>query len=156
MSCRSRRLQQGSALLIAVLMLVLMGLIGIGALDAVTRDRQVAGYLNRKKVAFYAAEAGVAEALETLNNNLQPSVSNTTLADTTLYPHGRPSYRLDPTVTDPVENIGVGGASGMNLAIGQGGAPAFQVSYWRVNVQGDAPGGSVSRLEIESGALYAN
>ena len=156
MSRRARRLQEGSALLIAVLMLVLMGLIGIGALDAVTRDRQVAGYLNRKKVAFYAAEAGVAEALQTLNTDLQPSVSNATLGDTSIYPYGRPSYRPDPDVADPIENIGVGSAAGMNLAIGQGGAAVFQISYWRVNVRGDAPGGSVARLEIESGALYAN
>ena len=98
----------------------------------------------------------MAEALETLNNNLTPSVTQTTLGDTSLYPHGRPSYRLDPTVTDPVENIGLGGASGMNLAIGQGGAAAFQISYWRVNVQGQAPGGSVARIEVESGALLAN
>jgi Tfp pilus assembly protein PilX len=156
MSRRENRLEQGSALLIAVLMLVLMGLIGIAALDAVTRDGQVAGYLNRKKVAFFAAEAGVAEALETLNNNLTPTVGQTTLSDTALYPYGRPSYRLDPTVTDPIDNIGFGAASGMNLSIGQGGAPGFQVSYWRVNVQGDAPGGTVARIEIESGALFAN
>jgi hypothetical protein len=156
MSRRDSRLQEGSALLIAVLMLVLMGLIGIAALDAVTRDRQVAGYLNRKKVALYAAEAGVAEALETLRNDLEPSVAQVTLGDTSLYPQGRPSYRPDPTVADPIENIGVGGMSGMNLAIGQGGAPTFQLSYWRVNVQGDAPGGSVARLEVAAGALVAN
>jgi Tfp pilus assembly protein PilX len=156
MSRRENRLQQGSALLIAVFMMVLMGLIGIAALDAVTRDGQVAGYLNRKKAAFFAAEAGVAEALQTLNIDLAPNVGSTTLGDTSLYPHGRPSYRPDPTVTDPIENIGSGAASGMNLAIGQGGAAAFQISYWRVNIQGDAPGGTVARIEIESGSLFAN
>jgi hypothetical protein len=156
MSHREGRQQQGSALLIAVLMLVLMGLIGIAALDAVTRDGQVAGYLNRKKLAFYAAEAGVAEALESLKNDPSPSVSQTSLGDSSLYPHGQPSYRPDPTVTDPVEALGLGGMSGMNLNIGQGGAPTFQLSYWRVNVQGDAPGGSVARLEIAAGALVAN
>lgn len=153
---RERRRQEGSALLIAVLMLVLMGLIGIGALDAVTRDRQVAGYLNRKKVALYAAEAGVSEALETMQNELEPSVSQANLGDTSLYPHGRPSYRPDPSVANPIQSIGVGSMSGMNMAIGQGGAPTFQFQYWRVNVQGDAPGGSVARLEIAAGSLFAN
>lgn len=156
MSRRQRRQQQGSALLIAVMMLVLMGLIGIAALDAVTRDSQVAGYLNRKKLAFFAAEAGVAEALESLKNDSAPSVSNTTLGDSTLYPHGQPSYRPDPTVADPIEALGLAGMSGMNLNIGQGGAPTFQLSYWRVNVQGDAPGGSVARVEVAAGALIAN
>ena len=156
MTDRQRRLREGSALLIAMLMLVLMGLIGIAALDAVTRDRQVAGYLNRKKLAFYAAEAGVAEALESLKNDLTPSVSTTSLGDSTIYPYGRPSYRPDPTVADPVEPLGLGGMSGMNMNIGQGGAPTFQLSYWRVNVQGDAPGGSVARLEVAAGSLVAN
>ncbi len=156
MSARERRGQEGSALLIAVLMLVLMGLIGIAALDAVTRDRQVAGYLNRKKLAFYAAEAGVAEALESLKNDLTPSLTPTSLGDSTIHPYGRPSYRPDPTVANPIESLGLGGMSGMNLNIGQGGAPTFQLSYWRVNVQGDAPGGSVARLEVAAGSLVAN
>lgn len=156
MTNRQRRLQEGSALLIAMLMLVLMGLIGIAALEAVTRDRQVAGYLNRKKLAFYAAEAGVAEALESLKNDLTPTVSTTSLGDSTIHPYGQPSYRPDPTVADPVEPLGLAGMSGMNMNIGQGGAPTFQLSYWRVNVQGDAPGGSVARLEVAAGALVAN
>jgi len=156
MSRRAGRHEQGSALLIAVLMLVLMGLIGIAALDAVTRDGQVAGYLNRKKLAFYAAEAGVAEALESLKNDTSPSLSNTALGDSSLYPHGQPSYRPDPTVADAVEPLGLGGMNGMNLNIGQGGAPTFQLSYWRVHVQGDAPGGSVARLEVVAGNLVAN
>ena len=129
---------------------------GVGRGGPAGRDQQVAGYLNRKKVALYAAEAGVAEALEGLRNSLEPSVTQTSLGDSSLYPYGRPSYREDPTVTDAIENIGVGGMSGMNLAIGQGGAPTFQVSYWRVNVQGDAPGGSVARLEVEAGSLFSN
>jgi hypothetical protein len=156
MNGRERRGEAGSALLIAVLMLVLMGLIGIAALDAVTRDGQVAGYLNRKKMAFYAAEAGVAEALESLKNDPSPTVNQTALGDSSLYPHGQPSYRLDPTVSDPVKALGLAGMNGMNLNIGQGGAPTFQLSYWRVNVQGDAPGGSVARLEVVAGGLVAN
>lgn len=156
MSRRETRLQEGSALLIAVLMLVLMGLIGIAALDAVTRDGQVAGYLNRKKIAFYAAEAGVAEALESLKNDPTPTLTPTTLGDTSLYPHGRPSYRPDPTVADPIESIGPGAMQGMKINAGQGGQATFMLSYWRVNVQGDAPGGSVARLEVTAGRLVAN
>jgi Tfp pilus assembly protein PilX len=155
-SDRARRSQQGSALLVAVLLLVMMGLIGFAALEAVSRDRQVTGFLNRKKLAFYAAEGGVAEALESLRNDLEPTVTATSLADTATYPHGRPSYRADPAVADAIDNVGFGGAPGMNLQIGQGGAPMFQVSFWRVNVQGDAPGGSMARLEVTSGALIAN
>jgi len=45
------------------MMLVLMGLIGIAALDTMTKDRQVAGFQNRARLAFYAADAGVATGL---------------------------------------------------------------------------------------------
>ena len=42
-------------------MLVLMGFLGLAALERVGRDEQVAGFQNRARTAFYAAEAGIAE-----------------------------------------------------------------------------------------------
>jgi hypothetical protein len=42
----------------------------------------------------------------------------------------------------------------MNL--GQGGTPTYMLSYWRIRVEGRAPGGSVARIETVSGALLAN
>jgi hypothetical protein len=56
---RDPRRERGSALFIAVMMLTLMGFLGLAALDRVTRDDQVAGYQNRARTAFYAAEAGI-------------------------------------------------------------------------------------------------
>lgn len=153
---RERRDEGGSALLVTVLLLVMMGLIGLAALDVVTRDQRVAGFQNRKKVAFYAAEAGVSEALQTLATTGTPTVSTASLGDTTIYTHGQPSYRADPTVANAVESLGIGSFPGMNLALGQNGAPIYQMQYWRVRVQGNAPGGTVSRLEFASGALFAN
>ena len=72
---RSR--QDGSALIIAMVMLALMGVIGLAALDTVTLDQQVASYQSRKRVAFYAAEAGVAEAFATLEASGTPSQNQT-------------------------------------------------------------------------------
>jgi hypothetical protein len=146
--------EQGSALFVAVMLMVLMGLIGFAALDTVTKDQQVAGFLNRKALALYAAEAGVAEALNTLAETGTPDVTTTNLADTTTYPHGQPSYELDPTVasSEQVKYLGQGAAEGMNLMQDDGG-PTFVVNYYRVRVQGNAPGGSVARLEVASGIL---
>ena len=62
MASSDRRREAGSALFIAVMMLVLMGALGIVALNEVTTDRQVAGVQNRAVSAFYSAEAGLAEA----------------------------------------------------------------------------------------------
>ena len=152
---RSRR-QTGSALLIPSMLLLILGLLGFAALSTVTRDQQIAGFRKRQRVAFYAAEAGVAKALETLTTELTPKVPATDLGDASLFPHGRPSFRPDPTVANPIENVGSGAFPGMSLNLGQNGQPTYQLSYWRIRVQGRAPGGTATRIETVSGALVAN
>ena len=150
------RRQGGSALLVTVMLLLMIGLVGLAALNTTTRDQQVAGFQNRKRVALYAAEAGVSEALETLTTTLTPTVSDATIGDSSIFPHGQPSYRPDPAAADPVEDLGSAPFPGMSLNIGQGGLPTYQMNYWRVRVEGRAPGGSQARLETVSGSLLAN
>jgi hypothetical protein len=156
MSEARMRREAGSALLITSVLLLILGLFGFAALSTVTKDQQIAGFTKRQRLAFYAAEAGVAKAMETLTTEFTPSVPATDLGDASLFPHGRPSFRPDPTAADPVEPMGTGAFPGMSLNLGQNGAPTFQLSYWRVRVQGRAPGGSAVRLETVSGALVAN
>jgi hypothetical protein len=153
MTQREIRSQSGSAMVIAMLMLVLMGLIGFAALATVTRDVQVAGAQYQKKSAFYAAEAAISKALETMRTTGTPAIPSTDLGDGGVYPHGQPSYSVDTIEADPVESLGVGGFPGMNLQLGQDGTPMFQMQMFRVRVQGTASGGSLSRLEIVSGVL---
>jgi len=148
--------ERGSALLVSTLILLLLGLFGLAALDTVTKDQQVAGFQKRKKLAFYAAEAGVAKALETLTTAFAPSVPTTQVGDSSIFPHGRPSYQLDSSAADPIEPLGNGAFPGMSLNLGQGGTPTYMLSYWRIRVEGRAPGGSVARIETVSGALLAN
>lgn len=151
-----RRREGGSALLVTVMLLLMLGLVGLAALGTTTRDQQVAGFQNRKRVALYAAEAGVSEALETLTTTHTPVVGTATIGDSTLYPYGQPSYRPDPAFADPVDDLGSAPFPGMSLNIGQGGVPTYQMNYWRVHVEGRAAGGSQARLEAVSGALVAN
>jgi hypothetical protein len=153
---RRRGRQGGSALLVTVMLILMIGLVGLAALNTTTRDEQVAGYQNRKRIALYAAEAGVSEALETLTTAAAPTVSTQTLGDSALFPHGQPSYRPDPAVADPIQDLGTAPFPGMSLNIGQGGTPTYQMNYWRFHVEGLAPGGSQARLEAASGALLAN
>ena len=153
MTRREIRNQRGSAMVIAMLMLLMMGLIGFAALATVSRDSQVAGAQFRKKTAFYAAEAGVAKALETMRTTGTPTIPATHLADSTIYPYGRPSYAVDSASAEPIKHLGVGGFPGMNLQLGQDGTPMFQMEMYRVRVEGTAPGGSLSRIEIVSGVL---
>jgi len=152
---RDRR-RGGSALLVTVMLLLMIGLVGLAALNTTTRDQQVAGFQNRKRIALYAAEAGVSEAMETLVTTSTISISTTAIADTAIFPYGRPSYRPDPAVANPIENLGDAPFPGMGLNLGQGGLPTYQLNYWRIHVEGRAPGGSQARLEAVSGALRAN
>ena len=62
--------ERGSALLVAMLMLALMGIIGIASLETVARDRQVAGFGNLAQSALYAADAGIAESLDLLRQEI--------------------------------------------------------------------------------------
>ena len=84
-----------------------------------------------------------------------PQIVAANLGDSSLYPHGMPGYGPDPSVTVPVEDLGAVGANGMNLRVG-GGGPRYQVQYWKLNVQGTGPGGSVSRVEAAIGVMRGN
>lgn len=151
-----RRGETGSALLVTVMLLLMLGLVGLAALNTTTRDQQVAGFQNRKRISLYAAEAGVSEALERLSSTQTPTLTSTLIGDTTLYPHGRPLYRPDPSVPNAIESLGTAPFPGMALNLGQGGTPTYQLEYWRVHVEGLAAAGSRTRLEAVSGALVAN
>jgi hypothetical protein len=148
--------QGGFALLLTVLILMLLISLGFASLNIVQSDQQIAGFQNRKRIALNAAEAGVAVAMETLASNGTPTVPLTQIGDSTLYPHGLPTFRADPTVAIPIEKVGTGNLSGMGIEIGQNNSNQFSVQYWRVIVQGEGPGGTVARLEVVTGALEVN
>ena len=116
----------------------------------------MAGFQNRKRMALYAADAGISEALERLTTTSTPSISTADLGDTSLFPYGRPSYRPDPTTTTPTKDLGSAPFPGMGLNLGQGGLPTYQINYWRVRAQGLAPGGTQAKVEAVSGSLAAN
>lgn len=157
MSARTHARESGSALLVTVMLLLMLGLVGLAALGTTTRDQQVAGYQNRKKLALYAAEAGLAEVFGEITTNAGiPALSTASVGDTTLYPYGQPSYQPDPSVADPLKDLGTAPFPGMALNLGAGGLPTYQMNYWQIRVEGRAPGGSQARVEAVSGTLRAN
>ena len=124
----SNRQEAGSALLVAVLILALMGVVGLAALDTVTRDRQVAGYQSRAQTALYAAEGGVALALAMINDEVSelaplgegglydwnpsaivspatvpefPSIGNAEELGEDFPDPGSPRFYMDPDADDP-------------------------------------------------------
>jgi hypothetical protein len=149
-------------MLVAVMVLVLMGLLGLAAMDTAGEDRQIAGLTNRSRSAFYAAEAGAAHARQLVasadGRGALPVLPNTPLGDAALYARyqGQPRYFPDPNPPsggNAIEWVEDGGpAEGMNMA-----NPRYVNSIWRINVVGQSPenaGGvwasraSTSRIEV--------
>jgi hypothetical protein len=147
----SRR-ESGAALLVTMVIMVALALLAISTLGTVMGDQQVSGFQTRGRMAFHAAEAGLATVLANMNGAQAPVIPTAALGDASLYPYGQPAYGPDLTVANPVTDLGALGAQGMNLRIGSGG-PRYQVQYWRLNLAGSAPGGSISRIELATGVL---
>jgi hypothetical protein len=134
------------------MMLVLMGMIGLAALDTVTEDRKVAGFQNRAHLAFYAAESGVGTSKGLVRTagerTVTPALPVTNLGDVATYPYGRPSFRgdPDPAIPNPVRYVRDGSpwAQGGDLRVGE---QKLVHTLWQANVEGDTPDGATSRLE---------
>jgi Tfp pilus assembly protein PilX len=151
-----RKHQRGSALLIVMLVMAMMGIIGFAALESVTRDQRVAGFLKRKKIAFFAAEAGVSSALYALRTNGDPTFAQATVGSTSWFQHGLPTYSMDSSGGAASKHIGPGKLEGFNMQLKQGGVTQFGLELWEVNVKGEAIGGTISRIQIANGTLEAN
>jgi len=164
-----RRRESGAALLVAVLLLAMLGVIGLASMETVTRDRQVAGFQNRARVALYAADAGVAHAVgiiraqaqtlapggEAALNNFDPAfpgrggVAMQALGSQFPAP-GSPSYGMDPNASDPnnlaapaqaIRYIGRGNPCPGWIMSGETSAVQWREAIWDIRVVGSAPGG---------------
>ena len=149
-----RRAEGGSALLITMVILVLLGIIGLAGLNTVMRDRQSAGFSNRTSLALYAAEAGLAAGQQLVAASttggtapmLPACMAATQVGGAMDFVAGNPTYCGDPRAMDPIEQVGTfqDVASGDNLAL-QGGR--FHNSLWSIRVQGQVPGGGRARVQ---------
>jgi len=154
-----RRSESGVALLVAVMMLVLMGMIGIAALETVTQDRKVAGFQTRARAAFYAAEAGLGTSKNLVRTAGErttiPVLATTSLGDTATYPYGRPSFTRDPDFANAVRYVrdGAPWAQGGDLRVGK---QKLVNTLWQANVEGDTPDGATARLEAMLSKLLAS
>ncbi len=161
-----RRREAGSAMFLAVMMLVLMGWLGLAAMDTATRDRQVAGFQNRSRSAFYAAEAGVAAGRAAIRSvtsrGSTPPLVATNLGDAALYDNETqlPSFYGDPNFAPNFISYADDGgvAGGMNL----GSKTKFVNTLWRINVVGQSPNalgagrGSTAAVEVMETKILAS
>ncbi len=155
-----RRRESGAALLVAVLLLALMGIVGLASLDTVMRDRQVAGFSSNAQTALYAADAGVAASLDIIRQEivgaaLAPGDCLTTVLPQTALPNAS-SYRPDPTAptnqicmmasAEPCSEIDA------SIELGQ---PVYLYTVWNVRSEGLAPGGTAVRVHATAERCHA-
>ena len=155
-----RKREGGSALLVAMLFAVMMGLIGFASLDTVMRDRQSAGFQNLSHSALYAADAGVAQSLNILraeivgnalaiDDCLDTTLPNTNLGDGV-------SYRADPNA--PTNEIcmlaSAEPCAEFDASIEQGQA-IYLTTVWDMRVEGSAPGGATAHLQASAERCHA-
>lgn len=152
---RSTRREAGIALITAMMILALVAALAMAAMDTTTRDQQVAGVQMRARVAFQAAEAGLATALATLKGESTPTLAATSIGVSGDYPQGLPSFRPDPGVATPIEYLGAQPVPGMSLNM-NGSGPTFQLKMWRIHVEGSEPRGMNSHIEAASAALWGS
>ena len=151
---QSRR-EEGVALIVVMLILALVSVLAVSSMETTMRDQQVAGVQMRDRVAFQAAEAGLATALVSVTGSNTPTLASANIGVPGDYPLGQPNYLLDPKVPTPIENLGAQPAPGMSLNI-NGNGPKFQLQLWRINVEGREPRGMNSRVEAAAAALWGS
>jgi hypothetical protein len=177
-----RKRESGAALLVAVLLLAMLGVIGLASMETVTRDRQVAGFQNRGRVALYAAEAAVSHATGIVRANAQslapggegalegfnpafPGMGATPVATIGAdFPSpGPPSYRMDPNASDPTDAAAPAQAI---RYMGRGalcpgwvmsmtvGSVIWAEALWDIRVEGSAPGGGNVDIQATAASCH--
>lgn len=154
-----RKREAGAALLVAMMLLAFMALIGFGAMDTVMRDRQVAGNRSLTQSALYAADAGVAEGLDTLRTSV---ITNAVTAGDCLtdtlpsvgLPNGT-SYGPDPNATNQICMVALDAqCAALGTSINQG-QPLYLLTYWDIRTEGQAPGGTTARVQATASRCHA-
>jgi len=69
---------QGATLIVALIMLLLIAIIGFGAMQTTTMEEKMSGNLRDSNLAFQAAEAGLRDREEWLNALVTPPAPNNT------------------------------------------------------------------------------
>ncbi len=95
--------KRGIALITVMMILALVATLAISSMRTAMRDNQVAAVQMRSRVAFQAAEAGLAVALASMSGSAAPSLTASDIGVIGDYPMGQPSFQLDPIATNQIE-----------------------------------------------------
>ncbi|MCR9097429.1 MAG: pilus assembly PilX N-terminal domain-containing protein [bacterium] len=163
------RREEGIALMLSVLLLVAVSALALSTMQTAASDGTVAGFQNQEQIAFYAAEAGIADARAVIRNMGErsevpdypadfPDEDNPEeLSNPSEFETGdQPIYYADPNppTAAPIMYVGEGApcTEGCNMTLG---GLKFNHTKWQVNVVGESPSGDQKRLEVVATRLLA-
>jgi len=150
-------------------LLIAVSALAMSTMQTAASDGTVAGFQNQEQIAFYAAEAGVADARSVVRNMGErsevpdypadfPNAANPAeLSNATEFVTGdQPIYYADPNppTAAPIMYVGEGApcTEGCNMTLG---GLKFNHTKWQVNVVGESPSGDQKRLEVVATRLLA-
>ena len=162
------RREGGIALVLSILLLIAVSTLALSTMQTAASDGTVAGFQNQEQIAFYAAEAGIADARAVVRNMGEraqvpdypgdfPNAANPeTLSNAAMFVGDQPIYYADPNppTAAPIMYVGEGApcTEGCNMTLG---GLKFNHTKWQVNVVGESPSGDQKRLEVVATRLLA-
>ena len=165
----ARKREQGLALVLSILLLVAVSALALSTMQTAASDGQVAGFQNQETIAFYAAEAGIAQARNVVRNmgertqvpdypaDFPDQGTPQALSDSSEFLGGdQPVFYADPAqpAGAPIVYVGEGKqcTEGCNMTLG---GLKYNHTKWQVNVVGESPSGDQKRLEVVATRLLA-
>lgn len=163
----SRRREQGMALMLSILLLITVSALALSTMQTAASDGTVAGFQNQETMAFYAAEAAIAQArnvVRQMGERTQvpqypadfPNEANPVALSTSsdFETGAQPVYYADPNPPAPIGYVGEGKqcTEGCNMNIG---GTKYNHTKWQINVVGESPSGDQKRLEVVATRLLA-
>lgn len=147
---QSRKNEQGSVMLVALVVMVLLSLLGVAFLTLSNTESFVASNTLWSEGAFYAAEAGVQAGIDQLSPNVTAAtqaVPVTTIGTNYQYRSGR---RTD-TTPQPIQFLRSGTSPGYSIEAGTGYNPSGYVFYvFQINSTGNGPRNALREIEVQA------
>ena len=148
------RSQQGIALIVTVLLLLMISAVGLAALRHAGDESTISASSRRKTTVVYAADAALNIMAERLLNGdptnatfLDPMDQPTFLSSTAGLPIAVRSGTADTTVPQPILRVGTAAGGGGQLNIGSSATQSYGV--YRVSIVARDSGGSQAQVQAQ-------
>ena len=145
--------EEGSILVIALLLLVLLSLLGLTLLTVASTEYSIAYNALWSEGALSAAEAGANMGLNQLGPNVTTSVALIPRTDLPNTPYRYRSGTKADGAPAPLQFVGTRSEAGYSLAVGTGYNPSgYAFNTYQVNATGTGP--RTAQREVELQAEY--